>query len=97
MIATKTMDGTKVMLDNSQEATFKMDLENYKARQLYSLLKDEQPERFDQMKTEGTLIAYLNETTWPYYQLARELMDQGMTVFQAEETAWQDLAQRAGL
>lgn len=97
MIATTTLDGTKVMLDNGSEAMEMMDLESHRARQLYTMMKEQRPERFNQMKMEGILIGYLNETALPYYQQAKELVLQGTPVFLAEETAWQDLMERAGL
>lgn len=97
MIATKTLDGTEVMLDTSSEAMEMIDLETHRARQLYSMMKEQRPERFDQMKMEGTLIGYLNEVARPYYQQAKELVLQGTPVFLAEETAWQNLMERAGL
>lgn len=97
MIATSTINGTAVMLDNSGEANYMMDLENYRARQLYGLLKEQRPERFKLMKKQGTLVGYLNNTSWPYYPMATSLVEQGMTIPQAEELAWQDLMERAGL
>ena len=97
MIADSTIEGTAVMLDNSLEAGFITALESYRARQLYTMLKEQQPERFTRMKKEGTLTGYLNKTSWHYYLMTEALMEQGSTIPQAEEMAWLDLMERAGL
>ncbi len=85
------------MLDNSKEAIYKMELESYKARQLYSLLKDQQPIRLEQMKKAGTLIPLLNETARTYQQTVKDLIGHGTALSVAEEIAWTELATTAGL
>ncbi len=88
---------TKYALKQSEETRAKSRLNSYKARQLFEMLKQEQPERFCQMLKEGKLIPWLNDLSNQYLRKIQQQIDKGMNEAEAAEIQWPLLIEQAGL
>ncbi|MGJ7030870.1 hypothetical protein [Niabella hirudinis] len=90
-------DQTKYALKQSEEIQLKSRLNSYKARQLFEMLKQGQPERFHQMIKEGKLIPFLNDLSNQYLRKIQQQIDKGMNEAEAAEIQWPLLMEQAGL
>ena len=70
----------------------------WKGRVLYDMMKEQQPERFSQMKQSNELIPFLMKITKKYYDRMNHLIiDNGMMESEASEMEWPELTKAAGL
>lgn len=90
-------DGTRYMMKQTPESELKAALQNYKARQLFTMMQEQQPARFGEMILDNSLIPFLNQVTEEYYSSMKELIQDGMNELDAAEVQWPELLKRAGL
>jgi hypothetical protein len=70
----------------------------WKGRVLYDMIKEQQPERFLQMKQSKELIPFLQKITEKYYaQMDKHIIGNGMMEIEADEMEWPQLTKAAGL
>jgi hypothetical protein len=92
-----TETGQAFMMVSSEETKLKSELP-WKGRVLYDMLKEQQPERFLQMKQSGELIPFLKRISQKYYdQMNHHIIDNGMIETEAEELEWPKLTMAAAL
>ena len=91
-----TENGQPYMMLTNEDTDLKSDLP-WKGRVLYDMIKEQQPERFQQMKESGELIPFLQKVTAPYNERMTEHALNGMMETEAEEIEWQQLTKAAGL
>jgi len=90
-------DGTNYILKQTPETELKAALQNYKARQLFNMMQEQQPERFRAMRSDNSLVPFLNQVTEEYYSNMRALIQEGMNEPDAAENQWPELLKKAGL
>ncbi|MDR2147260.1 MAG: hypothetical protein LBE91_12455 [Tannerella sp.] len=94
----KDITGTTYNVLLTDEAKMKMELESYMARYLWEILKDQQPQRFQQMMNDQTLIPTLNQAANIYNEeLNRLWWEQGIPIAEAKAQAWSNLVAMIGL
>jgi hypothetical protein len=70
----------------------------WKGRVIFDMLKEQQPERFLQMKQSNKLIPFLMKITKKYYdRMNHHITHNGMMETEAEEIEWPELTKAAGL
>src|SRR5665647_440823 len=89
-------NGQTYMMLTSEDTELKSDLP-WKGRVLYDMLKEQQPERFLQMKDSQELIPFLQKITEKYYDQMTQHALNGMKEFEASEIEWPELIKAAGL
>jgi lysyl-tRNA synthetase class II len=91
-----TESGQPYMMLTNEDTDLKSDLP-WKGRVLYDMIKEQQPERFQQMKQSDELIPFLQKITEPYCNNMRKHALSGMMEIEAEEIEWPQLTKAAGL
>jgi lysyl-tRNA synthetase class II len=92
-----TENGQSYMMLTNEDTDLKSDLP-WKGRVLYDMIKEQQPERFLQMKQSKELIPFLQKITAKYYdQMDKHIIDNGMMEIEADEMEWPQLTKAAGL
>ena len=89
--------GQKFMILTEEDTELKMDLENAKARQLYEMIKEQDPTRYQEMKENQTLVPFLNKITNYYHEQMRIHISNGANLSQVEELESLNLIKAAGL
>jgi hypothetical protein len=95
-ITMKGLDGASYLMKTDKLLNMKAELTSWKARVLWEMLYEQQPERFYQMVLEQTLVPFLNEICSLYYQQMEEHLLHGMTEPEASEIEWPLLLLKAG-
>ncbi|HUZ57202.1 MAG TPA: hypothetical protein VMU83_00295 [Hanamia sp.] len=70
---------------------------SHTGRMIYDMIKEQQPERFKELKEEKKLIPMIERVTSKYNSRMKEYAGQGVTEIEATELEWPILIQEAGL
>ena len=89
-------NGQTYMMLTDEDSELKSWL-SWKGRVLYDMIKEQQPERFEEMKLSKRLIPFLEKITKPYNERMKAHALSGVSEFEAEELEWPQLVEAAGL
>lgn len=92
----ESITGQRYVMIENEDTELRSTL-SWKGRQIYTLIKEQQPERFKEMKQDKTLVPFLEKISHQWFLNMREHQHNGMPRDVAEEIEWKNLIEAAGL